>query len=60
MSPVVVLPRAAGPLVGRFGIAFTPRTFQRVVPVFVGSVPAVARRTSPAPCVPCGRWRRDT
>src|SRR5215207_6327931 len=45
MSPVVVLPRAAEPLLGRFGIAFTPRTFQRVVLLFVGSVLALGRHT---------------
>src|SRR2546430_9674072 len=45
MSPVVVLPRAAEPLLRRFGIAFTPRTFQRVVLLFVGSVLALGRHT---------------
>jgi hypothetical protein len=45
MSPVVVLPRAAEPLLGRFGIAFTPRTFQRVLLLFVGSVLALGRHT---------------
>ena len=45
MSPVVVLPRAAGPLLGRFGIAFTARTFQRVLLLFVGSVLALGRHT---------------
>jgi DDE superfamily endonuclease len=45
MSPVVVLPRAAEPLLSRFCIAFTPRTFQRVVLLFVGSVLALGRHT---------------
>jgi hypothetical protein len=45
MSPVVVLPRAAEPLLSRFCIAFTPRTFQRVVLLFAGSVLALGRHT---------------
>jgi hypothetical protein len=45
MSPVVVLPRAAEPLLSRFSIAFTPRTFQRVLLLFVGSVLALGRHT---------------
>jgi hypothetical protein len=45
MSPVVVLPRAAEPLLGRFGIAFTPRTFQRVLLLFVGAVLALGRHS---------------
>ena len=45
MSPVVVLPQAAEPLLGRFGIAFTPRTFQRVLLLFVGSVLTLGRHT---------------
>ena len=45
MSPVVVLPRAAEPLLARLGIAFTPRTFQRVLLLFVGSVLALGRHT---------------
>jgi len=45
MSPVVVLPQAAEPLLCRFGIAFTPRTFQRVLLLFVGSVLALGRNT---------------
>jgi len=45
MSPVVVLPRAAEPLLRGFGIAFTPRTFQRVLLLFVGSVLALGRHT---------------
>ena len=45
MSPALVLPRAAEPLVSRFSIAFTPRTFQRVLLLFVGSVLALGRHT---------------
>jgi hypothetical protein len=45
MSPVVVLPRAAGPLLSRFSIAFTPRTFQRFLLLLVGSVLALGRHT---------------
>src|SRR5215210_2211092 len=45
MSPVVVLPRAAEPLLSRLSIAFTPRTFQRVLLLFVGSVLALRRHT---------------
>ena len=45
MSPVVVLPRAAEPLLFRFCIAFTPRTFQRFLLLFVGSVLALGRHT---------------
>jgi hypothetical protein len=45
MSPVVVLPRAAEPLLGRLGIAFTSRTFQRFLLLFVGSVLALGRHT---------------
>ena len=45
MSPVVVLPRAAEPLLSRLGIAFTPRTFQRVLLLFVESVLAPGRHT---------------
>jgi hypothetical protein len=45
MSPVVVLPRAAEPLLSRFCIAFTPRTFQRVLLLFVGSVLTLGRHT---------------
>ena len=45
MSPVVVLPKAAEPLLRGFGIAFTPRTFQRVLLLFVGSLLALGRHT---------------
>ena len=45
LSPVLSLPRAAEPLLVRFGIAFTPRTFQRVLLLFVGSVLALGRHT---------------
>jgi hypothetical protein len=45
MSPVVVLPGAAEPLLSRFGIAFTRRTFQRLLLLFVGSVLALGRHT---------------
>jgi hypothetical protein len=45
MSPVVVLPEAAEPLLSRFCIAFTPRTFQRFLLLFVGSVLALGRHT---------------
>jgi hypothetical protein len=45
MSPVVVLPRAAEPLLSPFSVAFTPRTFQRVLLLFVGSVLALGRHT---------------
>lgn len=45
MSPVLSLPRAAEPLLSRFGIAFTPRTFQRVLLLFTGSVLAFGRHT---------------
>ena len=45
MSPVVVLPAAAEPLLAPFSIAFTPRTFQRVLLLFVGSVLALGRHT---------------
>ena len=51
MSPVIVaLPEAAETLLSRFCIAFTPRTFQRVVLLFVGSVLVMGRVTrSPGP-----------
>jgi hypothetical protein len=39
------LPRAAEPLLCRFCIAFTPRTFQRVLLLFVGSVLTLGRHT---------------
>jgi hypothetical protein len=45
MSPVVVLPKAAEPLLSRFSIAFRPRTFQRFLLLFVGSVLAPGRHT---------------
>lgn len=41
----LVLPAAVEPLLSRFSIAFTPRTFQRVLVLFVGSVLAVGRHT---------------
>lgn len=45
MSPVVVLPKVAEPLLSCFSIAFTPRTFQRFLLLFVGSVLALGRHT---------------
>src|SRR5687768_5500910 len=45
MSPVLVLPGAAEPLLSSLSIAFTPRTFQRVLLLFVGSVLALGRHT---------------
>src|SRR5687768_5028404 len=45
MSPVVVLPGAVEPLLSRLSIAFRPRTFQRVLLLFVGSVLALGRHT---------------
>ena len=45
MSSSLQLPPAAGDLVSAFSIAFTPRTFQRVIVLFVGSVLALGRHT---------------
>lgn len=45
MSPVVVLPRAAEPLLSPLSIAFRPRTFQRFLLLFVGSVLTLGRHT---------------
>ena len=45
MSPEVSLPKAAEPLVSGFSIAFTGRTFQRAVVLFVGFVLAAGRHT---------------
>jgi hypothetical protein len=44
-SSSVQLPRVAEDLVSAFSIAFTPRTFQRVIVLFVGSVLALGRHT---------------
>jgi len=41
----VSLPEAVGPVVSRFSIAFTGRTFQRAVVLFVGFVLAAGRHT---------------
>jgi hypothetical protein len=45
LSPVLSLPKAAEPLLSRFSIAFTPRTFQRVLLLLVGSVLTLGRHT---------------
>jgi len=39
------LPAAAEPLINRFSIAFTPRTFQRVLLLMVGSILSLGRHT---------------
>lgn len=43
--PQVMLPAAVEAVLSRFSIAFTTRTFQRVLVLFVGSVLAVGRHT---------------
>lgn len=45
MSHVLSLPGAVEAVLSRFSIAFTPRTFQRVVLLFVGSVLTLGRHT---------------
>jgi hypothetical protein len=45
MSQVLALPGAVESVLFRFSIAFTPRTFQRVALLFVGSVLALGRHT---------------
>ena len=44
-SPTLTLPGAVEPLLSRFSIAFTGRTFQRAAVLFVGLVLALGRRT---------------
>jgi hypothetical protein len=42
---VFTLPRAAEPLIGALSVAFSPRTFQRVVVLFLGAILSLRRRT---------------
>lgn len=45
VGPAVTLPAAAEAVLSRFSIAFTARTFQRMLALFVGSVLVVGRHT---------------
>jgi len=42
---MVLVPKAAEPLVAAFSIAFTRPTFQRVVLLFLGAILSLRRRT---------------
>jgi len=44
-SDVFTFPQAAEPLIGGFSIAFSPRTFQRVVILILGAILWLRRRT---------------
>jgi hypothetical protein len=42
---MLTLPSAAEPLIARFSVAFTDRTFKRIVPLIVGAILSTGRRT---------------